>query len=261
MNKMFGHRWCSVIGQATLVHHMGCLPKWNHCSKGCSVFLFCFFCENLVCPWRFHEGKKSDPVFKFGKALVLGLHCNWARSHLPPGTGPYSGQSPWPGTFPLHKGAAGPSSCGKTRVWRETRTKRGAVRRGNTNGRNFLGRSVLAELLGPSVLAELLRWPVLAELLRLSVLSETRGATESCWVQRVNTNGRKLLRLSVLAELPRLSVLSERLVATEQKTFFVRAFAQAGVAEATLACICVPRMWAAGCGRFANVRSGRGECG
>ncbi|CAM6063191.1 unnamed protein product [Sphagnum tenellum] len=35
----------------------------------------------------------------------------------------------------------------------------------------------------------------------------------------------------------------------------------AGVAEATLACICVPRMWAAGCGRFANVRSGRGECG
>jgi hypothetical protein len=154
--------------------------------------------------------------------------------------------------FPLHKGAAGPSSCGKTRVWRETRTMRGAVRRGNTNGRNFLGRSVLAELLRPSVLAELLR---------LSVLSETRGATESCWAQRVNTNGRKLLRLSVLAELPRLSVLSERLAATEQKTFFVRAFAQAGVAEATLACICVPRMWAAGCGRFANVRSGRGECG
>jgi hypothetical protein len=50
--------------------------------------------------------------------------------------------------FSLHKGAAGPSSCGKTRVRRETRTKRGAVRRGNTNGRSFLGRQYWRSFLG-----------------------------------------------------------------------------------------------------------------
>jgi hypothetical protein len=147
--------------------------------------------------------------------------------------------------FSLHKGAAGPSSRGKTRVWRETRTKRSAVRRGNTNGRNFLGRQYWRSFLGRQCWRSF--WG--CQSCQRREHRELLGAEgERKWAE--------LLRLPVMAELPRLSVLSERLVATEQKTFFVRAFARAGVAEATLVCICVRRVWAAGCGRFAMCGAG-----
>ncbi len=80
---MFGHRAGYPSTSYGMPDKMESLFQWVFC------FSLLFFGENLVYPWRFHGEKKSDPVFKFGKALVLGLHCNWARSHLPPGTGPY----------------------------------------------------------------------------------------------------------------------------------------------------------------------------
>jgi hypothetical protein len=120
----------------------------------------------------------------------------------------------------------------------------------------------LAELLRPSVLAGLLRFASIGGASEVVSLVRDASTGKLLGAEGEHNKWAELLRLPVLVELPRLSVLSERRVATEQKTFFVRAFGQAGVAEAMLACL---HLLAQGVGirvrTFCNVRSGRGERG
>jgi hypothetical protein len=126
---------------------MGCLPKWNHCSKGCSVFFFCFFVKTSCILGVFMGNKiqirslsSLKPLYSGFTVIGPALISHPVRALIR--------AKPVAWGFSLHKGAAGSSTCGKTRVWRETRTKRGAVRRGNTNGRSFLGRQSWRSFLG-----------------------------------------------------------------------------------------------------------------
>lgn len=126
---------------------MGRLPKWNHCSKECSFFSFVFFLVKTSCVLGGFVGKKNQfrlssvkPLYSDFTVIGPALISHPVRALIR--------AKPMAWGFSLRKGAAGPSPCGKTRVWRETRTKRGAVRRGNTNGRSFLGRQSRRSFLG-----------------------------------------------------------------------------------------------------------------
>jgi hypothetical protein len=132
------------------------------------------------------------------------------------------------------------SHPGKTRVWRETRTKRRCCAQGEHEW---------AEFLRPSVLAELLR---LLRLVRDASTERVAGRA-----QRVNTNGRSFLGCQYWRSF-RGCVSVVRATCRDWAEDVLRQGIRAGRRgrEATLACICVRRVWAAGCGRFAMCGAG-----